>query len=340
MTEVSPARIAADPEWVPHTYDSDGSRLTFVHVPRDRQRELMFLSDDHYHGAYPKREVPAGEVAAALGPAPEKPLHFVFHTAFCCSTLMIKALDLPGRSLGLKEPDVMIHLGNRFARADDAANRQRLGLVLRLLGRPFEAGETVIVKPSNFANRLIEPALALDPRSRALLLWSDLPTFLRSVVRRAIPGRIWARQLYRRHGGWSSLRFGYGPEETFDQTDLQIAGLAWLMQIHHFREVARRLGPERVELVNGADFLARKAETIARASALFGLGFEPKLVENIAEGPVFSRHSKFSQRDYDEAARNRDDRAVEEAHGKEIDPVVQWVGMVADHLRVPTDPRA
>lgn len=343
MTDDSVRAVARDPQWLPHTFDLDGARLTSVFVPREKHQALMFLSDDHFKGEFRKTTHPAAAVAAELGDRAPAPLHFIFHTAFCCSTLMVKALDIPGRSVGLKEPDVLINLANRVARADDAANRQRLALVLRLLARPFEPGEAVVVKPTNFANRLIVPALETVPRARAVLLHSDLPTLLRSLLKRGMWGRIWGRQLFRTLGAWTPLDFGYGAGELLELTDLQVAGLAWLMHIHQFGEVARRLGPGRVMIVDSADFTADPAATLTTVSSFFGLGLDPARVEAIATGPVFSRHSKFSQLDYSVDAREAEHEAAIAAHGEEIDMVVKWVAAVAGHCGVtltPSVPRA
>ncbi|MFC7497841.1 hypothetical protein ACFQRC_01245 [Enterovirga sp. GCM10030262] len=338
MVDTSPRAVALDPQWLPHTYGPDGAQLTSVFVPRDKQQALMFLGDDHYKGEYAKVTHPAADIAAEAAAATAAPLHFIFHTAFCCSTLMVKALDVPGRSLGLKEPDVLINLANRIARSDDAANRQRLQLVLRLLSRPFEPAETVIVKPTNFANRLILPALEALPGSRAVLLHSDLATLLRSMVKRGMWGRIWGRQLFRSAGAWSALDFGYDAGELFELTDLQVAGLAWLMQIHHFGEAARRLGRDRVTIVDSADFTADPASTLRDVAAFFGLGLGDTEIKAIAHGPVFSRHSKYSQVDYSVDAREAEHEAAVAAHGEEIDMVVKWVEAVAAHCRVPLSP--
>ena len=340
MSGLDVEAVVADPEWIPHTYDAGGGTLTFVHVPLAARDGLMFLSDDHYKGGYRKAAFPAGLVSASAASLPEAPLHFIFHTAFCCSTLLVKALGEAGGVGVLKEPDVLIHLANRLVQADDAANRQRLRLVLRLLARPAAAGGTVIVKPSNFANRLADAALDLLPGSRAILLFSELRPFLGSVAKRGLPGRIWGRQLYRSHVRWTPLRFGYEPAETFDQTDLQIAGLGWLMQIHHFSALARRYGPERILLLDGAGFLAAKAETLDRAGGFLGLGLDRTEAERIAAGPVFARHAKFSERDYDPERRLRDYEEVGEAYSNEIDLVEKWIRMVADHLGIGLRPGA
>lgn len=339
MTDTSPRAVALDPQWLPHTFGPDGSELTSVFVPRAKHQELMFLGDDHFKGEYEKVTHKAADVAAQAGAAVIGPIHYIFHTAFCCSTLMVKALDIPGRSLGLKEPDILINLANRLARADDAGNRQRLQLVLHLLARPFEPGETVVVKPTNFANRLILPALSLNPQARAVLLYSDLGTLLRSLVKRGMWGRIWGRKLFRSAGAWTSLDFGYDAGEMFELTDLQVAGLAWLMQIHHFNEAVRTLG-DRVMTVDSADFTADPAATLGQVSRLFGIDLDKPELDAIAEGPVFSRHSKFSQLDYSVGAREADHEAAVAAHGEEIDMVVKWVGAVAGHCGVPLRPPA
>ena len=337
MTDASPRELALDPEWLPHTFGPDGSELTFVRVPRAEHDRLMFLSEEHYAGNFARHTELVAAIAAEAKAAPEAPLHFIFHTAFCASTLLARALDLPGRTIGLKEPDVLINLANRLVRVDDQANRDRLRLVLRLLARPFGPGESVIVKPTNFANRLLLPALEELPEARAVLLFSDLPTLLRSLVKRGMWGRIWARRLYRSAAAWTSLDPGYDAGELFELTDLQVAGLAWLMQVRHFDEIARRL-PGRTMVIDSQDFLAAPAETLRRVGVFFGLQVDAAEAEAIAAGPVFSRHSKFAQRDYSIAAREAEHDAAVAAHGEEIDMVVKWIETVATHCRTPLRP--
>jgi hypothetical protein len=250
---------------------------------------------------------------------------------------MIKALDIPGRTIGLNEPDVLINLGNRFIRSDDASNRDRLRLVLRLLARPSIPGESVIVKPSNFANRLALPALESSPGSRAVLLYSDVRSLIRSLLKRGMWGRIWGRKLFHNMASWTSLDFGYTAEETFILTDLQALALGWLMQMHHFGEVARRVG-DRVLLVDSADFLADKAGTVERIGRLFQLDFDEQAIASIVNGPAFARHSKFSELDYSPEARAADQDAAESAHREEVEMVVKWVEAVAAHMGVDLRP--
>jgi hypothetical protein len=338
VTEASARDLALDPEWLPHTFGPDGAELTFVRVPRAEHDRLMFLSDEHFADRFAKQTARAADIAAQPA-GTSAPLHFIFHTAFCASTLLVRALDIPGKTMGLKEPDVLINLANRLTRSDDRANRQRLGLVLRLLSRPFRAGETVIVKPTNFANRLLLPALEEVSDARAILLFSDLPTLLRSLVKRGMWGRIWARRLYRSAAAWTSLDPGYDAAELFELTDLQVAGLAWLMQIRHFDEAARRL-PERTMVLDSEGFLADPAGTLLRAAEFFGVELDAAEADAIAGGPVFSRHSKFAQKDYSVEAREAEHDAAIAAHGEEIDMVVKWVEAVAAHCRTPMRPLA
>lgn len=329
--------VVLDPEWIPHTFNVTGTTLTFVHVPRAARDGLMFLSDEHFAGDFDKVDFPESAVAAAVGEAPRAPIHFIFHTSFCCSTLFARALDVPEATTALKEPDVFINLGNRFIRSDDQVNRRRLELILRLLERPFAPGETVIVKPSNFGNRLLENILALRPRSNAVLLYSDVETFLRSLLKRGMFGRIFGRRLFTQLRGWSRIDFGYGPDELLQLTDVQAMALAWLMQIDHFDAIARAFG-DRVVLIDSPTLLADPASAVETAQALFGLGLDRERVEAIASGPVFSRHSKFTDRQYDAEARGKEHDAATEAHAEELQMVVKWIAAVAAHVGAPLRP--
>jgi hypothetical protein len=334
---VSPREVAINPSWLPHTYDAAGSNLTSVFLTREDHGQLMFLSDEHFKDQFRKVTYPASEIAAHLNEAPRAPIHFIFHTSFCCSTLLLKALDLPGRSFGVREPDVLINLANRLIRSDDASNRERLRLALRLIARPFAPGESIIVKPTNFANRLAMPALEMNPESRAVLLYSDARTLLRSILKRGMWGRIWGRKLFQSAALWSSLDFGFSPDETFVLTDLQALALGWLMQMHQFGELARRMG-ERVTIVDSADFLADPGQTLRRISRSFELDLDQSAIDEVVNGPTFARHSKFSERGYGRAERAADHSAAEAAHHEELEMVVKWVETVAAHMNVDLKP--
>ena len=334
MAQPTARDVARDPDWLPHTYDVGGQNLTFVQVSRQARQDLMFLAEEHYQGRFSKATLPMSSVAAEIDQSGRAPLHFMFHTAFCGSTLLARALTVPGVAEALKEPDVLINLANRVARVDDDANRERLELVLKLLERGPAPGEAVIVKATNFANRLLEPVLEMRPEARAVLIYSDLETFLSSVAKRGLLGRRFGRRMYLQFSSWVPVNFGLSAAELFELTDLQIAGLAWLLQISHFNAVARNEG-NRLMVVDVAELMADPARVLDRAATLFGLELDAGA---IASGPVFSTHSKFADQEYGVAQRSQDHEAVTEAHGEEIAMIVQWIGAVAERLGLPLKP--
>ena len=240
---------------------------------------------------------------------------------------------MPGISASLREPNILVDVAERLVQAGVGQNAPQLELALRLLERPLARTETIIVKPSNFANRLVEPVLALRGGSRAVLLYSDAGTFLRSVLKRGLLGRINARKLYQNLVAWNCLEFGFSDYETFQQSDLQVAALAWLMQIAHFQSIAGRFGPERVMVLDAADLLREPVTTLQRVQSLFGLNLSDRQVSGIVEGPVFSKHSK-SKVDFSLSAREREQECLMQVHGEEIRMVLQWLDAVAAHLGV------
>ncbi|HYX47927.1 MAG TPA: hypothetical protein VE820_14050, partial [Sphingomicrobium sp.] len=193
--------------------------------------------------------------------------------------------------------------------------------------------------PTNFANRLTLPVLQSRPESRAVLLYSDVRPLLRSILKRGMWGRIWGRRLFRSAASWTSLDFGFSEEDIFVLTDLQALGLGWLMQMHHFAEVARQMG-DRVIMIDSAEFLGDPAGALQRVSRLFELDLNESQIAEVVNGPTFARHSKFSEQDYGQAERAADQNAAEAAHSEELEMVVKWVGAVAAHLRVELSPAA
>lgn len=335
---LSVREVALDPEWLPHAFEGNGQNLTSVFVPRAARANLLFLSDGQYKGEFRKETFAAAAVASEVAVAEQGPLHFIFNTSFCCSTLLARALEVPGVSASLREPNILVDVAERLIQARGGQDAFELELALRLLERPLAGTGTIIVKPSNFANRLLEPALALREGSRAVLLYSDAGTFLRSVLKRGLLSRINARRLYQNLVAWTGLEFGFSDSETFLQSDLQVAALAWLMQIAHFQSIADRFGPDRVIVVDAADLLGEPGATLQSVQSLFGLNLSDGQVSEIVEGPAFSKHSKSSKIDYGPATRERDHEALMEVHGEELRMVLKWLDAVAAHLDVSVRP--
>lgn len=339
MNQLSARDVALDPEWLPHTFDAEGANLTSVLVPRRARSELIFLSDRHFAGNFQKAEFPAEAMAASAAGAERAPIHFIFHSSHCCSTLLARALDVAGTASLLNEPDVLIHLSNRLIRSDDRGNRERIELVLRLLERPFAPGEKVIVKPSNFGQRVADVLLSSRPDSRAILLYSNVETLLLSLLKRGMFGRIFGRQMFAQLNEWSPLDFGYGTTELLQQTDTQIAGLAWLMQIHHLDALSRMFG-DRVIVMDSRDLLADPAAALTTAQDHFRLGLDSAQIGEIVSGPVFSTHAKTPGQAYDAGARDKEHKEVSAAHAEEIAMVVQWIEAVAAQVGAPLRPGA
>lgn len=330
-----PDAVLSDPNWFPHHVDARSGAIRFLYLTRDAHRAAAFLSDENLKSAERRVDVAFADTAGAGSPG-TGPVHFVFHSAFCGSTLLARALDIPGRAMGLKEPAIL----NDVAQARRSGLGQpRLGALLEraltLLARPFSAGESTVIKPGNVANCLIEPCLDLRPRARALLMYSPLPTFLRSIAKQGLWGRSWSRQLFQVLRPESKIDPGYSDTEIFRQTDLQIAALAWLMHQAQFADALRRYGKERVRTLEGDVAIARGAEVLFAAARFFGFELTATEAAGIASGPVFSENSKSHQPGFDQGVRAREHAKVDAAHGEEIGMVLRWADAVALHCGVP-----
>ena len=84
--------IIENAEWLPHMFSPAGDSLVFVRVPQHVRDAHPFLNGEALDGldrvtlAYEA----VRQAAQSLDPLP---LHFIFHTALCGSTLLAKALE-------------------------------------------------------------------------------------------------------------------------------------------------------------------------------------------------------------------------------------------------------
>lgn len=331
MTAPDIATLVGDPQWLPHRLSPDGRSLTFVRLSRQDQQSVTFLSDQHFENRFPLASAPLADMARALGQGVPDGLSFVFHSSMALSTLAARLFDMPGVSMGLKEPVILNQLAElaRSGRRDPGLTT----LILRLLARPLAPGERVVVKAGNVANLIIPEMMAASPSARALVLHAPLDDFIRSIARKGLPGRIAYRRLFTLLKGDHGLDGGFSPRELFEQTDLQIAAMCWLNHHAQFGRLVPALG-ERTRSLSSRAFLARRPAAIDALVRFFDLNVDPAIV---AASAAFDQHSKELGRPYGAAERARDYAAVDAAYGEEIAMVTAWGEAVANHCRVPMD---
>ena len=260
-------------------------------MPREARTEIRFLFDNHFGVKFAKAALPFGALKSEVENASKAPLHFIFHTSFCGSTLLAKALEISGVATSMKEPAVLINLANRVLASNDQANADRLEVVLRLLERPFAAGEAVITKQSNFANRLVDPVLRARPASRTILLYSDLETYLVSLLKRGMWGRILGRKLFLNLSRWTTLKHGLDTDE-ISGTDRSAGSRTGVADAHSsFRRHGKSIGP-RVMLLETDRMIAAPAKTIFAVSNFLGLGISEQGSADIAAGPIFTKQQQ------------------------------------------------
>lgn len=333
ISTVQQDEILGDASYLAHRYDEVNDAFRFLSVPREVHRQCTFITDEHLPNVDRFRAIARSElVDAAL---PKAPVHFIFHSAYCCSTMLARAFDIDGVSMGLKEPVFLNDMiGWRRRGADPAKQRQVLDQGLTLLSRPFGEDRSIIIKPSNICSPLAIEMLQMRPESKALLLYAPIEGFLKSIAKKEMWGRIWVRDVL-----IGTLKDGYAiggfsSDELLQLTDLQVAAIGWLSQHAFFAKIIEEMGADRVKTLDSDTFLAQSPETIAALSDLYGLDMTDEQIDAVIQGPAFTSHSKLDQAKrgeiFDAKARDQEQQKVAEVHGAEIDMVATWTKAVAD----------
>lgn len=325
--------VLRDASWLAHRFDPGNDTIQFRRVRREAHARATFLTDE-YLGEEADPFVIGRAEALACAPA-AAPTHFIFHSAFCCSTLLARAFDLPGLSMGLKEPVILNDIvGWRHRGASGRDVAAAMDNALTLLARPFEAGEATIIKPSNVVNGLAQAMLGLRPDSRALLLRAPLPVFLKSVAKKGMTGRLWVRDLMTKQLREGLIELGFEQADYLQLTDLQAAAVGWLAQQALFVRLIAEFGTGRVRTLDSETLLDHADASIERLGRHFGTELDADRRAEILRGPAFSTDSKTGaaftraarEAGYDDAARQ---------HADEIDKVLIWAGAVAENVGLP-----
>lgn len=324
---VDPKTLASDPLWLPDALDAHRGLIRFARISRDALSAEPFLDQRKNHAVTGWAESRIEEIAPHVPAAPAPSL--IFHSAFCGSTLLARALDAPGKVLALKEPNILLDLVNarRVMPAHLSGGRfEQLALIiLGLLARPHSDAERVIIKPTNTASPLADFTNAKS--YGAIFLYGGLRDFLISLLKKGEEGRVFVRQQYNIFALDGRGLSAIDARKAMGLTDLQTAALVWRHQIEQFE---RLLKPAvNAKSFDYASMTANPATALRAAARHLSLPLDDADIEKAASGAVFQTNSKFAGQRYDSDKRRAENMAIESRYSAELKLIEEWAAPIS-----------
>jgi len=318
--------LLRDPRWFLEDYRAEQNAFALVATDRASLASQPFLDQRWNRSALRHVQAPITGIEQRIPVSEALPgLNFIWHTSLCCSTIIAESLDCPGHNLALREPFVLVSVADA-RRAHGHRGRAmpaRLPeLTFRLLAKPEAEGAQVTVKPSNFANILAQDA-ARQTAGQALFLYSSLERFLLAIAKGGFQTGKYARRLFANIAGDSGQPLPWPPATVFEMSDLEIAALAWHLQIAEFQRSISAYGSSRAASLDCEDFLHAPLETLEKINALLALGLPRDRLE-VAAQRLPTRDAKRVGVDYDAAARNESNQRTKQLFGNDLAEIVAW----------------
>ncbi|MFI4896678.1 MAG: hypothetical protein ACIARR_02515 [Phycisphaerales bacterium JB059] len=337
--------LFASPALFPRQFDFAQRVALLVRMTRDTYRDSTFL-DERTKVADPRAltvPIQALHTRAQRDARPNPPVNYIFHTAFCGSTLLSRCLELPGISFALKEPaplhqlacirrDIVAKLPTPVP-VDQPLFDASLAVATALLARTWSPGEIALIKPSDTCNNLIRPILDASDQSRAILLYSRIDDFVVAMLKNDKRRNYVAGMLPRAR---VDLMGALDDVQTDALSPAQTAAYVWLGQI---RTYLNELGanPGRSATLDGALIFSRPAEVVRAVANQFRLNLADRTLRRIVEGPVFNADSKDPTKPFDHQAYQQQRARTKAALEPEILEARRWLDAHAGAINLPDE---
>lgn len=322
-----------DAHWFPLEFDAANDAFVLQQCTLASLGDAAFLDQRFVVDRSGAVVLAATEVAEHV--APSSPA-WLFHTAFCCSTLLARALHAPPAAVALKEPTMLLTLSTASLAPHDAAWLDaRIAHAASLLARPWSEGGRVLVKPTNQVNRLLPKLVALPGAPRAVLLYSSLREFLISCAKKLPAAETRIRWMAQHLLPGAMLQRALGVPANHPFNFVESCVLTWYAQVERYAQALAGPARERARTLDMDVLLARPEQCVRACASWLGLEHEGLAQRVAAE---FSRNSKHTEQPFDPAQRAREKQRVLERYGPLIDQAERWAAdAIAPAAQMPRD---
>lgn len=307
-----------DPDWFPVDLDVRGGSFLFSQVSEAAVAGATFM-DQRFDIDWSRQQRVAIDEVTRLAP-PRLEMAWLWHTSFCGSTLLARALGVEPWTNVLREPLLLRRLSD--ARDAGYAVADATAASVALLSRRWHEHGKIVVKPTHAALNIVREVLASTPGDRAIVLTSPLDDFLVSNLKKSQETQGKAALLAER-----ALRAGEFHRRlssaAFNPPDhLCAAALQWAAQRELAADLCTAAGGA-VHVVSSRDLFADLAGTALECAGWLRLGI-PETTLRTQCASISGRHAKAPTRAYDATVRESEKAALRASHGTQITSTRAW----------------
>ncbi|MEM7432731.1 MAG: hypothetical protein AAF351_12480 [Pseudomonadota bacterium] len=178
--------------------DFRAREFEFVRVSQ-RSLEAVAFHDGRstFSSSHERIRVPIDDALTAYGAESSVAPRLILHSSFCGSTLLSRSLGSLTNVVSYREPQVLIELADRssaFDRSNTVAH-----FAIEQFQKTWTNDQQAILKPSNWANTLLEANLNHWPTAKVVVLSQDLTTYLVANLRGGKARMRYSLNLLSRH---------------------------------------------------------------------------------------------------------------------------------------------
>jgi hypothetical protein len=306
-----------DPGWFPVDLHVPERRLAMLRLDAGVLERSTFL-DTRIEA--PLADATWVDLDGIAMPLVEAQPAWLFHTSFCCSTLLARALHLEPRHVVLREPLVLRRLGD--ARHAGWPVDPLVAPIVSLLSRPWCEGGSVLIKPTHAALNVGRELLAAVPASRALMLTSALDDFLVSNIKKTAETQRKIPELAERALNAGTFGRRCGPAALAPPDLLAAAALQWAAQRELCVDLVESAGISRIRTLDASQLLDDPVATSVAVAAWLGYPDTAAVAAHASD--VARRNAKAPTVAYGPAERERDARALKTRHGPALAAAIAW----------------
>lgn len=319
MMEESQIRSAIwdDPSWFLYGYDWRTDQLALAKVDDEVLTRSAFLDKRLFPHLDRVLTVSAGEIS---GHATHQSA-YIFHTAFCGSTLFARALHSPPSTFSLKEPSALLALAI-LKHERPTLFKSRLALVNALLARPRPTASMAVIKPTNQVNTIALDILKTCT-GRALFMYSSFEEFLISSLKKRPQADTLIRWMAQHLLRDSRLAKVLGVDWRNQFSFPEACALTWLAQMQIISEILSSEYRDRVRTMDFRALLDNPSKHVATASEWLGLSLSESQIENGTQRAL--RNDSKSNQTFDAENHNVLTMTVKNSNAEFIEAVLSWV---------------